>query len=169
MKRTIKITNKALQYLYVLVWSIKAKDIDSVRKVNRIYKSIEPLVIEFEQEGKKLFDEWKKVAWMYKFAKEQHENTLKGDGYKTSEEQETAEAKLSQGEKDVDEFNKQLQELDKKIIEVDFEAEAFAFLTIQIQVVLANYVDKEGNDGINGRQDLLLIEEIFDAFESFAK
>ena len=52
MKRTIKITNKALQYLYVLVWSIKAKDIDSVRKVNRIYKSIEPLVIEFEQEGK---------------------------------------------------------------------------------------------------------------------
>ena len=106
---------------------------------------------------------------MYKFAKEQHENTLKGDGYKTSEEQETAEAKLSQGEKDVDEFNKQLQELDKKIIEVDFEAEAFAFLTIQIQVVLANYVDKEGNDGINGRQDLYWLKKYSTHSKAFAK
>lgn len=169
MKRTITITNQALQYLYTLVWFIKAKDIDSVRKINRIYSSIEPTVIEYEKKWQEIFNEWKKVAWMFKFAKEQHENTLNGDGYKTSEDQKTAEEKLSQGEKDIEAFNKQLQEHDAQKVEIDFEAEAFAFLKIQLEVVLVNYKSEDGQEWINGRKDLILIEAIFDAFENVAK
>lgn len=160
--KTISITNKWLQYLYILIWRILAKDIATIRKINQLFKTVEPVVSEYERQANEFLWKWKEIQQLKQFAAEKFAHSKTEDEVAIKDHEE----KMKEADHDLQVMNDSLVSLNKAETSVSFEIESFAFLTQQLPVVIASVKNADGTEGISWRADLQLIEEVFDAIEA---
>lgn len=166
MKKQIALTNKGLQYLYILTGQILARDIATVKKVNLVFNAIEPTVIAYETKGQDLLKKGKEIQQLVQFANEKHQHAISAKAYETPEAEKEAADKIEQGKKDLEAITVEMTSLDSDKVKVSFDRETFAFLTKAMEGVLGGLKTQDGSEGVCGRKDLLLIEEVFTAIEN---
>jgi len=165
--KTLKMSNKALQYMYGVNRDIGASDIHTTRKINKVFEAITKTVIEFEKAEGAILQKGQPIAQEKRGIEEKIDKIRRDDmsAKAIKEDIKTLEKSLEDYSSKIREVENEIENLYKKEVEVTVDRETLSFFFSQLEPTVINRKNKDGSTGPKGFKENNLFQEVFDACE----